>query len=76
MSDTNYAPHGLTVGELLRAAGFRWHPGFSYWSREVGDVEVTLEPQVMNAGQFKLGIYRLQEAQLGVEVLVDVKPRP
>jgi hypothetical protein len=62
--------------ELLTAAGFKWElPG--YYSLRAGDVELALEPQVLNAGDFKLQLYdRRREPLLTLEVLVDVKPRP
>lgn len=70
------------IAALLERAGFTWtEPG--YWSVKIPapsydayDVELALEPQVLNAGDWKLSLYVDGEQQLDVEVLVDVNPRP
>ncbi len=68
-------PRGLSVDELLRRAGFTWRePG--YWSLREFDAELTLEPQVLNAGAFKLQLYDRLVPIIECELLVDVKPRP
>ncbi len=68
-------PRGLTVEQLLRRAGFTWRePG--YWSLWTFDAELTLEPQVLNAGVFKLQVYDRHVQLIECELLVDVRPRP
>lgn len=63
------------IPELLRALGFVWRePG--YWSLKRGGLELALEPQVLNAGAYKLQLYELGGGWIDGELLVDVKPRP
>lgn len=66
----------IRVLDLLTEAGFAWElPG--YYSLRAGDLELALEPQVLNAGDFKLQLYdRRREQLLRCEVLVTVMPRP
>lgn len=68
----------IELGELLtiERAGFVWVEDPGYWSLRDGDVELTLEPQVLNAGAWKLGLYRNRMPLIDGELLVDVKPRP
>jgi hypothetical protein len=72
------AAHDVTppdVADVLTAAGFQWRePG--YWSVVTIAGELTLEPQVLNAGAWKLGLYFDEVQCLPAEVLVDVRPRP
>ncbi len=68
-------PRGLTVAGVLAAAGFEWaEPG--YFSLDGGDLELALEPQVLNAGDLKLQLYRGHEPTIACDVLANVKPRP
>lgn len=67
--------HRLEIAELLLRAGFTLRePG--YWSFATDHFELTLEPQVLNAGAYKLQLYERRRPLLDVELLVDVKPRP
>lgn len=71
----DYLQRGVHPAALLRLAGFEWvEPG--YWSVRERHVELALEPQVLNAGEYKLQLYGDRMPLLAVEVLVDVKSRP
>lgn len=61
---------------LLVGLGFDWtEPG--YWSlRADRGIELALEPQLLNAGAYKLQVYIGRLPLVDGEVLVDVKPRP
>lgn len=66
----------IRVLELLTGAGFTWEPP-GYYSLRIGEHELTLNPQVLNAGDFSLQVFDgRREPVLKLEVLVDVKPRP
>lgn len=64
------------IVELLRRGGFVWRePG--YWALEpIDGLELALQPQVLNAGDFLLQWYSRRRPLIGTELLVDVKPRP
>lgn len=64
------------IAELLRRVGFTWRdPG--YWGLDVtGGLELALQPQILNAGDYQLQLYSRGVSVLRDELLVDVKLRP
>jgi hypothetical protein len=70
-------PPTTDVARLLHTAGFKWDAAGDFWRFDFGGgYQLTLEPLVLDAGEFALGLYNGERLLLHEKPTVDVRPTP
>lgn len=59
----------------LHEAGMKWNAEDGYFYIDDGDYQLTLEPLILDSGEWALALYRRGVLVLDNKITVDVKPR-